>query len=161
VRAVRFNLQRGGSEQVGELDRLARRVHEIAGWHVEIYADAARLLPIANTIAALPAVSVDHLGLTWSGLGLLLRLVERGVRVKASGFGRVDFDVRRALRDLCSANPDAPMFGTDLPSTRAPLPYADTDFALVADALGDRLASKVFSTNALAWYRLDARGERA
>lgn len=160
VRAVRFNLQRGGSENVDALDRLARRVHELAGWHVEIYADAARLAPIAATIAALPAVSVDHLGLTWSGLSLLLRLVERGVRVKASGFGRVDFDVRRALRDLSSANPDAPMFGTDLPSTRAPLPYADQDFALVADALGERQAAKVFSTNALAWYGCRALEDR-
>lgn len=35
----------------------------------------------------------------------LLELDKAGVRVKATGFGRVDFDVRAALRDLCSANP--------------------------------------------------------
>ena len=37
VRAVRFNVARGGS---ANLDRLARRVHELAGWHSELYIDA-------------------------------------------------------------------------------------------------------------------------
>src|SRR5262245_39532591 len=156
VRAVRFNLRRGGSEEASQLDRLARRVHELAGWHVELYADAAALDALFGMLVELPAVSIDHLGLSRAGLPLLLRLVECGVRVKATGFGRVDFDVRSALRDLYAANPDALMFGTDLPSTRAPRRYADSDFALVADALGDAAAVRVFSANALAWYRVRA-----
>jgi predicted TIM-barrel fold metal-dependent hydrolase len=153
VRALRFNLKRGGSEEVAQLDRMARRVHELAGWHVEIYADAADLADLRRTLIALPAVSIDHLGLTRAGLPTLLALVERGVRVKATGFGRVDFDVGAALRDLCHANPHAPMFGTDLPSTRAPRPYADTDLALVVEALGEAQAARVLHGNALAWYR--------
>lgn len=36
VRAVRFNLKRGGSEDVRYLDSVARRVYELAGWHVEL-----------------------------------------------------------------------------------------------------------------------------
>ena len=161
VRAVRFNVQRGGSESLAQLERLAHRVHALAGWHVELYADAASLADMEDRLCSLPAVSVDHLGLSAEGLPTLLRLVERGVRVKATGFGRVDFDVRAALRDLCSANPDGVMFGTDLPSTRAPRPYTDEDLLLVAESLGERQALKVLCTNAVDWYRPRRRERRS
>ena len=154
VRALRFNPRRGGSEGLLQLDRMARRVHELVGWHVELYADAADLAPLRPVLAALPALSVDHLGLTKAGLPTLLALVERGVRVKATGFGRVDFDVAPALRELCAINPDAVMFGTDLPSTRAAQPYTHADRELVIDTLGPALAAKVLCDNALAWYRV-------
>ncbi len=153
VRAVRFNLKRGGSEGVEQLEGMARRVHEVVGWHVELYVDSRDLADLYDTLVALPAVSVDHLGLSREGLGVLLRLAERGVHVKATGFGRVDFDVRTALRELYAANPDALMFGTDLPSTRAPRPYTDDDFLLVIDALGEEGARRVLCDNALAFYR--------
>ena len=153
VRALRFNLRRGGSHDVRHLDRMARRVHEVAAWHVELYADAAHLAHLRDTLVALPAVSIDHLGLSRAGLPALLVLAERGVRVKATGFGRVDFDVRSALRDVWSANPHALMFGTDLPSTRAQRPYADDDFGLVVDTLGDAAAARVLSGNAFDFYR--------
>lgn len=152
VRALRFNLKRGGSEEVGHLDALARRVHETVGWHVELYVDSAELAGLYRTLAALPAISIDHLGLSREGFATLLRLAEKGVRVKATGFGRVDFDVRQALADIYSANPDALMFGTDLPSTRAPRPYTDNDFGIVVDTLGEEGARKVLSGNALAFY---------
>jgi predicted TIM-barrel fold metal-dependent hydrolase len=160
VRALRFNLKRGGSEEVEHLECLARRVHALAGWHVELYADAAALEPLQHVLLNLPAVSIDHLGLSRAGLPLLLKLAERSVRVKATGFGRVDFDVRGALRDLHAANPAALMFGTDLPSTRAPRPYDDDDVQLVCDALGEAAAERVFSTNAVQWYRLPLREVR-
>lgn len=153
VRAVRFNLKRGGSEDVSQLDRLARRVHELAGWHVELYVDSRELPTLYATLAALPAVSIDHLGLSREGFGTLLKLVEGGVHVKATGFGRVDFEVRTALQSLYAANPEALMFGTDLPSTRAPRPYADADLALVIDALGSGKASHVLYDNAVKFYR--------
>lgn len=152
VRAVRFNLKRGGSADVRYLGSMARRVHELAGWHVELYVDSRELTGLYDTLAALPAVSIDHLGLAREGFGTLLKLVERGVRVKATGFGRVDFDVRTALQELYAANPEALMFGTDLPSTRAPRPYDDGDFDLVIEALGDEGARKVFHDNAAAFY---------
>jgi len=153
VRALRFNLQRGGSADVRDLDALARRVHDVVGWHVELYADAADLDELLPTLIELPAVSIDHLGLSRRGLRTLLRLVHFGVRVKATGFGRVDFDVRGALRDLVQANPDAVLFGTDLPSTRAPRPYDDADVALIVDTLGEADAQRVLCNNALQWYR--------
>jgi predicted TIM-barrel fold metal-dependent hydrolase len=154
VRAVRFNLKRGGSEDVLHLDAMARRVHELAGWHVELYVDSRELDGLFETLVALPAVSIDHLGLAKEGFGTLLRLAERGVRVKATGFGRVDFDMPTALRQLHAANPKALMFGTDLPSTRAPRPYRDDDFLLVAETLGDDAARAVFFDNAAEFYRL-------
>lgn len=153
VRALRFNLKRGVSEELQHLDRMARRVFEVVGWHVELYVDSGELAGMAQLLADLPAVSIDHLGLSQVGFKTLLKLAEGGVRVKATGFGRVDFDVRAALKDLNSANPNALMFGTDVPSTRAPRPYEDDDFTLVVETLGAEAAGRVFSENALEFYR--------
>ncbi len=97
VRAVRFNVKRGGSEEIHHLETMARRVHELVGWHTELYVDSTELADLFETLVSLPAVSVDHLGLSKAGFPTLLKLAEKGVRVKATGFGRVDFDVRSAL----------------------------------------------------------------
>lgn len=154
VRAVRFNLKRGGSENVKYLDALARRVHEIAGWHVELYIEASELRSLYHVLVALPAVSIDHLGLVKEGFGTLRKLVESGVRVKATGFGRVGFDVKNSIKTLFLANPDALMFGTDLPSTRAPKPYQDDDYNLISETLGASNADKVLYVNVMKFYRL-------
>ena len=153
VRAVRFNLYRGGSAGVEDLDRLARRVHDVAGWHAELYADAAALESVFDTVANLPKFSVDHLGMTKAGLPTLLKLAERGAKVKATGFGRTEVDVPAALRDLARANPDSLMFGSDLPSQRARRPFLPTDMDLIRDTLGESLSRKVFWDNAAAFYR--------
>jgi len=153
VRAVRFNLKRGGSEEVSHLDGMARRVHELNGWHVELYVDSKELDGLFKTLAALPAVSIDHLGLSKEGFKTLLKLVEQGVHVKATGFGRVDFDARTAIQEIYSVNPESLMFGTDLPSTRAPRPYEDNDFNLVVEALGKEKAQNVLYGNAVKFYR--------
>lgn len=154
VRALRFNVRRGGSADLKHLQWMARHVHALLGWHVELYIDAAELPRLRESIVGLPAVCIDHLGLSRQGLDPLLRLVEKGVRVKASGFGRVDFDVAEALRRLHATNPRALMFGTDLPCTRAPRPYFDGDFELVVDTLGRDAAAQVLHGNARSWYRV-------
>lgn len=153
VRAVRFNVERGGSEDVRHLESMALRIYELAGWHVELYIDSRELAGLKALLRELPAVAIDHLGLSRAGFGDLLELAAAGVRVKASGFGRVDFDVRRALQDLYAANPACLMFGTDLPSTRAARPYSDSDFRLVIETLGDVGARRVLHDNALEFYR--------
>ena len=153
VRAVRFNVRRGGSEDIHHLESMARRVHELVGWHSELYVDSADLADLFEALVSLPAVSIDHLGLSKAGFPTLLKLAEKGVRVKATGFGRVDFDVRPALTDLHAANPRALMFGTDLPSTRAPRPYLDDDYTLVLETLGEEKAANVFYKNAIEFYR--------
>lgn len=156
VRAVRFNLKRGGSEEIGYLDSLARRVHEVVGWHVELYVDSKELDSLFPVLVALPSVSIDHLGLSKARFATLLKLVEHGIHVKATGFGRVDFDVRMALKALFSANPDTLMFGSDLPSTRAPRPYHHSDIGLIVDALGAEKARKVLIENAITLYLMKA-----
>src|SRR2546423_8625766 len=81
VRAVRFNLYRGGSAGIADLDRLARRVHEVARWHAELYVDASTIDPIFETLANLPRISIDHLGMTQAGLPMLVALAARGAKV--------------------------------------------------------------------------------
>ena len=153
VRAVRFNVKRGGSEEIHHLETMARRVHDLVGWHTELYVDSTELADLYETLVSLPAVSIDHLGLSKAGFPTLLKLAGKGVRVKATGFGRVDCDVRSALTDLYAANPRSLMFGTDLPSTRAPRPYEDHDYTLVLETLGPEKAANVFYKNAIEFYR--------
>ena len=153
VRGVRFNLRRGGSAGLEHLDRLARRVHDLAGLRTELYVDARDLPDLADTLAGLPAVSIDHLGLHADGLPHLVALVERGARVKATGFGRVDLDVAAAVRAVLAADPTALMAGSDLPSTRARRPFADSDLDLLADAAGEH-QDAVLHDNAAAFYRV-------
>ena len=153
VRAVRFNLKRGGSEGVKNLEHFSRHVYEVVGWHTELYVDSKDLPDLHNILIQLPRVSIDHLGLSQAGLPNLLSLVEKGVFIKATGFGRVDFSVNSILRKIAAINPDALMFGTDLPSTRAPRPYSDDDYFTVIDALGEKLAQKVFYENGIKFYR--------
>jgi len=153
VRAVRFNVKRGGSEDIRHLETFARRVHQLVDWHTELYVDSRELSDLFDTLASLPKVSIDHLGLSKAGFPTLLKLAEKGVRVKATGFGRVDFDVKPALTELYAANPKALMFGTDLPSTRAPRPYLDSDYTLILETLGEEKAANVFYKNAIEFYR--------
>jgi predicted TIM-barrel fold metal-dependent hydrolase len=152
VRAVRFNLVRGGSAPLDDLEALSRRAFALTGWHAELYVDGRDLAALEPRVAALPRASVDHLGLHRDGLPALLRLVERGVRVKATGFGRAQLDVAEALRAIAAVDPGALLFGTDLPSTRARRPFADTDVELVTAALGAELARRALHDNAAAWY---------
>ncbi|MET0065989.1 MAG: amidohydrolase family protein [Candidatus Thiodiazotropha sp.] len=154
VRGVRFNLFRGGSESVHELDYFARRIHERLQWHVELYLSGETLAGLESRLNGLPALAIDHLGLTDEGGSSLLRLAEKGVRVKACGFGRVDFPLESRLRDLNSANPECLMFGSDLPSTRAPRPFRDSDVTHIIDTLGDAAALRVLCDNARAFYRI-------
>lgn len=152
VRALRFNIKRGGSESLSKLDYFARRVYDLVGWHSELYIDAKKLPEIASTIEKLPAVSIDHLGLSEEGLTHLLKLVDKGIRVKATGFGRVELNVENALKSIYDANPDSLMFGTDLPSTRAKRPFQYADIELIQQLFDEQAADKVLYTNALKWY---------
>ena len=158
VRAVRFNVRRGGSAGLADLDRLARRAHDIAGWHAELYIDSRDLAELTPTLRRLPQISVDHLGLSADGLPDLLRLVEAGAYVKATGFGRLDLDPADAIRAVLGVNPRALVVGTDLPCTRAPRPFADDDLALVTRTVDAGHVEDVLWNNAAALYRLASPG---
>ncbi len=154
VRAIRFNLYRGSSEGLEQLEIMARRVYELAGWHVELYVDARQLPALLPHLLALPRVGIDHLGLSREGLPHLLKLAEQGAAIKATGFGRCDFDIPESLRAIYSANPRALIFGTDLPSTRAPRPFEDADVALILETLGEEGSRRVLYENAFKLYKL-------
>ncbi|MBV1909400.1 MAG: amidohydrolase family protein [Kangiellaceae bacterium] len=156
VRAVRFNLKRGGSADVKHLASMASRVYELANWHVELYVDSSMLDDLFATLVQLPSVSIDHLGLSKVGFNTLCRLVEKEVKVKATGFSRVDFDVESAIRQLHGINPYSLMFGTDLPSTRAPRRYSDDDRLRLVNCLEPDALMAVLYGNASSFYRIDS-----
>ena len=153
VRGVRFNWVRGGSADLSDIDRMARRIWDLARWHVELYADAQDLAPLYGVLSALPAVSIAHLGLSNEGLPLLLKLAEKGMKVKATGLGRVSLDPEQALKALVRVNPDSLMFGTDLPSQRARRPFWPSDIELIKAQVGEAMVKKVFFDNALSFYK--------
>ena len=154
VRAVRFNVFRGRIDSVDDIVALATRCHSVVGWHSEIYADAAALKPHIDRLAKLPKLSIDHLGMNGEGLPVLLDLVAAGWKVKATGFGRVKMDVPKVLEAVAKKSPDALVFGTDIPSTRAARPFETADIDLIERVLGRELAQKAFWDNPLALYRI-------
>jgi hypothetical protein len=127
VRAVRFNLRRGGTLDVD----LALRVHEVAGWHTEVY--ATDLPAHEAALRELPRLCVDHLGMNPEGLAAAARL---GGMVKATP---------RFTADLAGLEPGKVLFGTDLPGTRSPRRFAREDLA--------RISGETVAANARAWYR--------
>lgn len=156
VRAVRFNLFRGGSAGADVLEALAHRVWSRRGWHVELYIGPEALAELRPRLLALPKISIDHLGLRAAAQPDLRALVEAGAYVKATGLGRLDFDAAPVLRTLVEARPDRIVFGTDLPSTRAPRPFHDDDISRILDAIGPHHARAVLWDNAQALYGLRA-----
>ena len=161
VRAVRFNIRRGGSATLDQIEPLGRRVFDLAGWHVELYIDAADLPELMPVLSGLPKASIDHLGLSEAGLPHLLRLVERGVKVKATGFGRLDFDPLDALRRIQTENPNALMFGTDLPSTRAKRPFRTEDIDLILRNFSTEDSARILRKNAAAFYGISLEHTQA
>jgi len=156
VRGVRFNLFRGRIDSIDDLVTMANRVHAVAGWHSELYVDAAALRPHIAGLSKLPQISIDHLGMTEAGVPVLLELVASGCKVKATGFGRLTFDVPVVLEAIARTNPHALIFGTDIPSTRAQRPFQPSDIDLVETVLGSELAGKAFWDNPVGLYRVKA-----
>jgi predicted TIM-barrel fold metal-dependent hydrolase len=154
VRAVRFNILRGRIDNIDNIIMLATRCHAVAGWHAEFYVDAASLAPHVDRLSKLPQIAIDHLGMTEEGVPVLLDLVAAGCKVKATGFGRVKMDVPKALERIAQTNPNALVFGTDMPSTRAPRPFMPSDIELIEKVLGRDLAQRTFWDNPLALYRV-------
>lgn len=153
VTAVRFNIQRGGIESLKNLRYFSERIYDLAGWHTELYLNSKTLAQIKDTVKNLPLVSIDHLGLSKEGLPILLDLVDSGMHVKATGFSRGNLDVSDTMKQIYNVNPSALMFGTDLPSTRAPKPFSQKDLQLVRETFDDQACENIFYRNALEWYQ--------
>lgn len=78
----------------------------------------------------------------------------RGGFVKATGFGRLDFEVAPVLQRLVAEISAGVVFGTDLPSTRAKRRFAASDVDLVRETLGEALAARVLHENGRAIHRI-------
>ena len=72
-----------------------------------------------------------------------MKLVDKGVKVKATGFGRVELDVAQALKVIYHKIPEALIFGTDLPSTRAKRPFAVSDIELIQQFFDEEATDKI------------------
>ncbi len=153
VRAIRFNIKRGGSETLDHLQDFSQRIYELAHWHVELYIDSKKLPPLLPLLKNLPSASIDHLGLSQEGFHSVLELAAHGVKIKATGFGRVDFDVLPALKKIYQENPEALLFGTDLPSTRAKRPFSPHDLQLITDNFSEDGIEKILWSNSANFYR--------
>jgi len=153
VRGLRFNIFRGRIDSVDDIVTLANRAYDVGQWHAEIYADAAALKPHVAKLSKLPQIVIDHMGMTEQGLPVILDLVAAGAKIKVTGFGRVNMNVPKALELISARNPNALVFGTDLPSTRAKRPFEIADIQLIRNVLGPTVAEKVLWNNAIGLYR--------
>ncbi len=151
--AVRFNIKRGGSERLENLVELSNRLFDNYGWHTELYVDSNDLKELKTILQQIPKFSIDHLGLSKAGLTELYYWAEKGVKIKATGFGRVDFNPISVMKKIYSINPNSLMFGTDLPSTRAKTPFSVKDLKLIQDNFSDNERKQIFYKNAIEWYR--------
>ena len=150
---VRFNLKRGSKQQLEYMVPLARRLHDQYDWHTELYVASEHLPTLKPYLEQLPAFSIGHLGLTQKGLEHLYYWVERGARVKATGFSRVDFEPGPVLQQIHRINPEALMFGTDLPGTRAPEPFSKADMTLLMSHFPvSSDLDRILFRNAEQWY---------
>jgi predicted TIM-barrel fold metal-dependent hydrolase len=154
IRAVRFNLYRGGSEKVSELESFAKRIYDLVNWHVELYLDSRTLPELMSVLIKLPSYSIDHLGLFQDGLPYLYQAAELGARIKATGFMRCNFDVLPVMKQIMKINPELLLFGTDLPGTRASRVFSNDDLALFENNFTTNEIKKIFWENAASYYRL-------
>ncbi len=154
VRAIRFNIKRGTKEIIDYIEYASKRVFDIVKWHSEIYIDSIYISTIKDKLLNIPRLVIDHLGLSKDGFNNVLDLVEKGAFVKASGFGRLDFDPIWAIKQIVKINPEACIFGSDLPSTRAKRPFSVSDINLIKGSFDEYQCESIFYKNALALYKI-------
>ncbi len=130
VCGARFNLVSGNGTPEDQIIALARRIAPL-GWHMQIYADGAKLLALAPVAASLPVpVVIDHCGGVRAALGTahpefvaLLRLLDTGhVWVKTCSYRASSTalpwdDMAENVRALVKAAPERCLWGTDWPHT--------------------------------------------
>lgn len=150
--AVRLNLKRGGSESIDNMVKLSNHLFAKYNWHTELYVDSKDLKELNPILAEIPRFSIDHLGLSKNGIKELYYWAEKGVKIKATGFGRINFDPIPIMKKIYSINPKSLMFGTDLPSTRAQTPFTVKDVELIKDNFTELEQQNIFYQNAVEWY---------
>jgi len=171
-RGVRFNLATLPDSSDASLEAMARKLAPL-GWHIQIFAEAARLAAMAGRLAALPVeVVIDHLGLpelaagvAQPGVQAVLRLLGGGrTWLKLSGAYRVDPLTPRwpgatpFAKAYLAANPDRLVWGTDWPhpNLAGPMPDDGELFDLLLDWVPDEATrTKILVENPARLYRFD------
>lgn len=153
IAAVRFNLKRSSFENIKHIEYLSNYLYEKYAWHIEFYLDSKDLNSLKPILQNIPLFSIDHLGLSKDGLKDLYYWVEKGMKIKATGFGRIDFNPIPVMKSIYQINPKALMFGTDMPSTRVKVPFTNRDVKLIEDNFSTDELDRIFYKNALEWYR--------
>lgn len=154
VRGLRLTLKRGASVAPEQCLALARRVHQHTGWHAEVALDPRELADFEESLAQLPALCLDLRVLARGCLPSLLRLVERGARIKLFGIGRLNASCTALLDDLYSANPQALMFGSGLPSADSTTAAVQRDLDTLSEVLGEAALPRLLWHNAAQLYRV-------
>lgn len=156
IKNIRFNLFRGFNSSLQEIEKLSNRVYDLCGWKTELYLDASQMdEAFLALVFRLPKVSIDHLGMRRCEAERLKRFVSKGVPIRVTGFGRVDYsreEVQQLLAELYRENSGGLLFGSDLPSTRARYRFSVQDIRLIQEALGEEHAQNVLYHNGVSWY---------
>ncbi len=151
ARGVRFNAVSGNGTPLDQLGALVAKIAPL-GWHLQLYAHAAEILALEETLARLPVpVVIDHMGGIKAAEGgadspafaALLRLLRGGtaspVWAKLCGYrssaGAPYADVAPMARAMITAAPDRCVWGTDWPHPSMPSAEAVPDDGHLLDLL--------------------------
>lgn len=152
IRGVRYNVKRMGREILRDIESLSVFIYESKKWHIDLYIENRDLKEYKSLILSLPKVIIDHFGVTYEGFEDLLQLVSYGVKVKASGFGRLDFDWMWALRELVNVDPSSVVFGSDLPGTRVERKFDWSDVESIMLSFDREIVDRILWRNAFDFY---------
>jgi len=176
VRAIRYNITRGVAASTAAILSQAVQCYALSQWHSEFYIDTTLLADRAyfEALSELPVVSIDHVGFSANGLDAMLQLLRCRARaglpsyVKATGFGRylgTPEELKSALIAVLREFPEALCWGSDLPSTRARVPFEEaSSVELICDCVGqvfgdageqrERVLHGIFWGNSERLYRI-------
>lgn len=161
--------------KLSAIEAFIHRINDVVGWHAEFYIRSSSLTssssPLFKLLATAPKVVIDHLGMDVDeseeerqGFDLLLELLGTGrnVFVKASGFGRLsvgaDANVLSSrLKALVAARPQGLVFGSDMPGTRARVPFNHSHMDVLVGAMIEGQARLVLNENGRHLYNLDGK----
>ena len=154
IRAVRFNLYRGNNISTKNIINIAKRIYGLTKWHIELYADLTSIKDLYDTLTSLPKVTIDHLGLFRdNNMELLFKLAEKGVYIKATRFSKLNYElIPSVMRKIYNVNSNSLIFGTDMPGTRAPRQFNQSDFTLFTNNFNEKELNNIMYANSKNLY---------
>ena len=149
VAGVRFNIFRGNSTDIDDIIKFSKRIYQLCNWSVEIQINPKNISEIINKLLEIP-----RLALRKDAIDSLYILAKNNVKIKATGFGRLDFDPIPILKNIYELNPTSLMFGTDLPSTRVDKEkvFSRSHIDLMLDNFSEEELKNIMYNNAYNWY---------